>query len=118
MTLNLGYLLAQAFGWTWGEDALPSRHARFCTAYTMLLVPPTLLMLTGVDALKLTLITMILTVIALPLVVLPLLVIMNDPHYLKAHTNGRLGNLLVIVTFLAGAVMALVCVPLGILGGG
>src|SRR5204863_10038681 len=113
----LAYVLAQAFGWDWGEDEVPRKNARFSATYTLLLVPPTLLMLTGLDPLRLTLVTMALTVIALPFVVFPLLVIMNDPHYLKRHTNGRLGNALVAVVIVAGAVMAIVALPLLILGG-
>jgi len=118
LTLNLGYVFAQTFGWNWGENAVPRKHARFSLAYTALLVPPTLLMLTGVEPLALTLVTMILTVIALPVVVVPLLVVMNDPHYLERHTNGGLANVVILVIVVAGALMALAAVPLQIAGGG
>ena len=118
VTLNLAYVLAQAFGWNWGEAETPRKNARFCFTYTVVLVPPALLMLAGVDPLGLTLFTMALTVIALPVVVFPLLVIMNDRHYLKEHTNGRIANTIVVVVLVLGALMALVAIPLEIAGGG
>ena len=117
VTLNLGYLVAQTFGWNWGEDSAPQKNARFAAIYSVLLVPPVLLMLTGIDPLRLTLLTMALTVIVLPIVVFPLLVVMNDPHYLKEHVNGRLANWVVVAIVLAGATMAVVVVPLEIAGG-
>jgi Mn2+/Fe2+ NRAMP family transporter len=117
IALNLAYVFAQAFGWNWGEDEVPRENARFCLTYTVLLVPPTLLMLSGVHPLRVTMLTMILTVIALPAVVFPLLVIMNDPLYLKRHTNGWTSNVFVVVIVVAGALMALASVPLAIFGG-
>ena len=117
LSLDTAYVYSQAFGWNWGENEVPRRNARFCLTYTVLLVPPTLLMLTGVHPLRLTMLTMILTVIALPAVVFPLLVIMNDPLYLKRHTNGRTSNAFVVVIVVVGALMALASVPLAILGG-
>jgi len=83
----------------------------------LLLIPPTLLMVTGLDPLRLTLATIVLTVIALPFIAFPLLVILNDPHYLKRRTNGRLGNALVVLVILGGAVMAIIALPLVIPGG-
>jgi hypothetical protein len=42
---------------------------------------------------------------------------MNDKRYLKEHTSGPIGNVcLAVLTILAGA-LALVVVPLEILGG-
>jgi Mn2+/Fe2+ NRAMP family transporter len=118
VALNLGYLIAQTLGWNWGENEVPRRNARFCCTYTLFLVPATLVILLGVDPLRLTLVTMAVTVIALPLVVFPLLFIMNDDHYLGPHTNGRLANLIVATIVVAGAVMALLTLPLEIAGGG
>jgi len=53
----------------------------------------------------------------MPLVVLPFLVLMNDPRYVKEHRSGPIGNgFLAALTILAG-LLALVVVPLEILGG-
>jgi hypothetical protein len=71
----------------------------------------------GFDPLKLTMISVALTVVVMPLIVLPFLVLMNDHRYVKEHTSGALGNgFLAALTLLAG-LLALVVVPLEIFGG-
>jgi Mn2+/Fe2+ NRAMP family transporter len=71
----------------------------------------------GVDPLKLTMYSMAITALILPLVVLPFLVLMNDPHYVDEHQNGWLGNWIVFLVIIAAAVIALVAIPLTIVGG-
>ena len=48
---------------------------------------------------------------------LPFLVIMNDAHYLKEHTNGWLGNTVVLTITLLAMVLAVASIPLEIWGG-
>ena len=114
--LNLSYVLAQAFGWNWGEDKRPRDDARFATVYTLAILAGSLLMLAGIPPLKLTNFSMALTVLVLPFVVLPFLVLMNDPHYLRTHRNSWLGNAAVLAIILGGAILALVVIPLEVLG--
>jgi Mn2+/Fe2+ NRAMP family transporter len=117
ITLNAGYLSAQVFGWTWGANRPRREAARFTAAFTVALVASLALALSGVDPLRLTLLSVALTVIIMPGVVLPFIVLMNDPKYVKSHTSGVVGNsFLAALTLLAG-LMALVVVPLEILGG-
>jgi hypothetical protein len=53
----------------------------------------------------------------MPAVVLPFLVLMNDEKFVQDHKSGPIGNgILAVVTILAG-LLALVVVPLEILGG-
>jgi len=49
--------------------------------------------------------------------VLPFLVLMNDTKFVKARTNTPVGNAILAVLTLAGALFALVVIPLEILGG-
>ena len=117
IALNSGYLLAQAGGWRWGAGK-PRRDApRFVIAFTVVLLLGLALAISGVDPLQLTMISVALTVMVMPLVVLPFLVLMNDPKYVKDHTNWRIGNAILMILTLAGAAMAIVIVPLEILGG-
>jgi Mn2+/Fe2+ NRAMP family transporter len=117
ITLNTGYLFAQILGWQWGANKPRREQARFTTAFTVILVMAVAIGLIGFDPLKLTMICVALTVVAMPFVVLPFLVLMNDKRYLKEHTSGPIGNVcLAVLTILAGA-LALVVVPLEILGG-
>jgi Mn2+/Fe2+ NRAMP family transporter len=117
IALNTGYLLAQVFGWTWGANRRRLEAARFTGAFTVMLLGGVLLALTGVDPLQLTMISVALTVVIMPAVVLPFLVLMNDPAYVTQHRSGPIGNgLLATITVLAG-ILALVVVPLEFMGG-
>jgi Mn2+/Fe2+ NRAMP family transporter len=117
IALNVGYILSQVFGWSWGANKSRREAARFTTAFTLVLFAAMAIGLLGFDPLRLTLLSVALTVVIMPLVVLPFLVLMNDEKYVKSHTSGPIGNgLLAALTILAG-LLALVVVPLEILGG-
>ena len=117
IALALAYQIAQGFGWNWGEDLAPSDDARFSLTYTITLVLATLLVLVGLDPLKLTTLSMALTAASLPVSIVPFLVLMNDKSYLGEHTNGWLGNLSILVISVLASVVALVSIPLEIAGG-
>ena len=57
------------------------------------------------------------TAVILPLIVFPLLIVMNDKRYLRNHTNSPITNVIVCFVILLAAVMAIVTVPLEIFGG-
>jgi hypothetical protein len=46
-----------------------------------------------------------------------LLVLMNDPLYLGEHTNGWISNAAVLVVSVIACIVALVALPLQMLGG-
>jgi Mn2+/Fe2+ NRAMP family transporter len=117
ISLALAYLIAQGFGWNWGEDLEPRDDARFSLTYTLIVVAAMLFVLIGLDPLKLTEISMALTAASLPVGVFPFLILMNDKKYLQTHTNGYLGNAVVLVISLISAVLAIVSIPLEIVGG-
>ena len=118
IALSLAYLVAQGFGWNWGEDLDPSKDARFSLTYTLLLIAAALFALLGADPLKLTQISMALTAASLPVGVLPFLILMNDREYLGEHVNGWLSNGVVLFVSLMAGVLAIVSIPLELLGGG
>jgi len=72
----------------------------------------------GVDALKLTNISMALTAASLPVTVLPLFVLMNDRVYLHKHKNGWAGNLALGAVAVLSIVLLVVGIPLQFMGGG
>jgi len=118
IALSAAYLLAQSFGWEWAEDARPSEHARFSLAYTVAIFLAAVPIALGVDALKLTNVSMALTAASLPVTVLPLLVLMNDRYYLHKHRNGWAGNLALGAVAVLSVVLLVVAIPLQFLGGG
>jgi Mn2+/Fe2+ NRAMP family transporter len=117
IALALAYLAAQGLGWKWSEDLPPADDARFSLVYTIACVVGGLIVVTGIDPLKLTMLSMALTAAALPLGTLPFLILMNDKEYLKEHTNRPLGNAVVLIISLLAAVAGVVSIPLEIVGG-
>jgi Mn2+/Fe2+ NRAMP family transporter len=117
IALNGGYLLAQAFGWTWGVEKKRQDAARFSAAFTGVLVLGAAVAMIGFDPLRITLISLAMTVMIMPLVVLPFLVLMNDQRFVKQHTSGPIGNVVLAALVLMGALFAVVVVPLEIFGG-
>jgi Mn2+/Fe2+ NRAMP family transporter len=116
LALDLSYIVSQSFGWKWGEDQTPDAEARFAMMYTGALVLAPLPTLAGIDPLKFTMFSMAVTVVALPLVVAPLLVLMNDRRRLKTHVNGWLSNTAVIAILLVAVTLAILAFPLQVLG--
>jgi Mn2+/Fe2+ NRAMP family transporter len=118
ITLEMAYFAAQGFGWNWSENQPPKKEARFSLTYTIVILLATLLVLTGIDPLKLTIMSMALTAATLPFSIVPFLILMNDRRYLEEYTNGWISNTVVILIILLAFVLAVVSIPLQIFGGG
>ena len=116
IALQLAYLVAQGFGWRWGENLRPREAARFALVYTVALPLAALVIAAGIDPLKLTVMSMALTALSLPVTVVPLLVLMNDPQYLNEHTNGWVSNVAVLAVSIIACLVALVALPLQVFG--
>ncbi len=116
VTLAIAYVIAQGFGWKWGEDVRPRKASRFATVYTVLVVAAALMAATGVDPLALTTGAMVLSSALLPVTVVPFLIIMNDPRYLGVHVNGWLANAAVVCIVILAFGLAVVSLPLTLIG--
>ncbi|HEY3569983.1 MAG TPA: divalent metal cation transporter [Thermoanaerobaculia bacterium] len=117
VALSMAYATAQTYGWNWGEDLDPREDARFCLMYTGAILGSALLILFGVDPLKLTLLTMAVNAAVLPFVAIPFLLLMNDRKLLKEHRNGWISNTVTLVVVVLSIVLAIVSIPLLIQGG-
>ena len=117
IALNAAYAVAQSLGWSWGVDKPRRQAARFTATFSLMLVLGALVGVTGVDPLQLTQIALALTVVLMPLIVLPFLVLVNNPEFVRRHTSGTIGNVALAVLTIAGALMALVVIPLEWMGG-
>jgi Mn2+/Fe2+ NRAMP family transporter len=73
--------------------------------------------LIGFDPLRLTMLSVALTVVIMPLVVLPFLVLMNDQKYVKEHTSGVIANGVLAMLTIVGGILAVVVIPLEMFGG-
>ncbi|HET9982208.1 MAG TPA: divalent metal cation transporter [Longimicrobiales bacterium] len=118
LALAVGYDFAQGFGWRWGQNRRPRDAARFALVYTGALAVAAIPIALGVDPLGVTVLSMAFTALVLPFVVLPFLALMNDRGYLREHTNHRLANAVVLAVVVLAFVLAVVSIPLQILGGG
>jgi Mn2+/Fe2+ NRAMP family transporter len=116
VSLNLAYITAQGFGWNWSENLKPHEDARFAAVYTAAVLVGAALLFVG-DPLKLTTVSMALNAVIAPFIVFPLLVIMNDRAYLRDHRNHAIGNVLVAGVVLIAFAVAVVAIPLEVLGG-
>jgi NRAMP (natural resistance-associated macrophage protein)-like metal ion transporter len=116
ISLAIAYFFAQGFGWNWSEDLTPSRDARFCLTYTVIIMLAAIPLVFGVDPIKVTIISMALTAVALPLAIAPFLFLMNDPIYLGEHRNGWFTNSVVGIVILLSFLVAVVAIPLEIMG--
>jgi Mn2+/Fe2+ NRAMP family transporter len=117
LALATAYSFAQGLGWNWGENVRPRNAARFSLVYTLMILGASFLMVTGIDPLKLTLFSMALTSLILPLVTIPFLILMNDPDYVGEHGNGWIGNTAVIGISLLASLLAVVAIPLQLMSG-
>ncbi|HEX8180036.1 MAG TPA: divalent metal cation transporter [Pyrinomonadaceae bacterium] len=118
ITLEMAYMIAQGFGWNWSKNQRPIAEARFSLTYTIVVILGALVVVTGIDPLKLTVFSMALTAATLPLAIVPFLFLMNDEHYVGEHGNGWLSNTVVVVIIGLAFVLAVVTIPLEIFGGG
>jgi Mn2+/Fe2+ NRAMP family transporter len=117
VSLSMAYMTAQTFGWNWGEDLNPREDARFCLVYTGSIFLSSLLILFGIDPLKLTLFSMAISAFVLPFVAIPFLLIMNDRKLLKDYANGWISNSVAAFLLVLSIVLAVVTIPLIFLGG-
>jgi Mn2+/Fe2+ NRAMP family transporter len=117
ISLATAYSFAQGLGWNWGESVHAHDAARFSLTYTIMLAVASVLMVAGLDPLKLTLFSMALTSLTLPIVTFPFLILMNDLDYCGEHGNHWIGNAAVLFISLLASIIALVAIPLQLMGG-
>jgi Mn2+/Fe2+ NRAMP family transporter len=110
--LSAGYSVAQYFGWQWGKYVRPDVAARF----HLVLLGSTLLavaiLLTTVDPVLVTEMSVVFSAVALPLTYFPILVVANDHDYMGRHVNGRFANALGVIFLFVICAAAIAAIPL------
>ena len=89
--LSAGYTVAQYFGWQWGKYVRPRRRLASTSSCWSPSLAAALWGMTGVDPVKVTEYSIVLSAAALPLTYFPILVIANDPGYMgdQHQRSGR-----------------------------
>jgi manganese transport protein len=106
------YSIAQFFGWEWGKYRHNAGAPRFTLAWLVMLVLGFLIVVTGVDPIMVTELSVIFSVVALPLTYVPILLVANDRAYMGNHANGIVGNVFGIFYLVVVLVIAVAAVPL------
>ena len=110
--LSAGYTVSQYFGWQWGKYVKPRQATRFHLVALLALMGALLFAVSGVDPVKVTEYSIVLSAAALPLTYFPILVIANDPDYMGEKVNGRLLNVIGTIYLVILLVIAVVTIPL------
>ncbi|HVU65913.1 MAG TPA: divalent metal cation transporter [Ktedonobacteraceae bacterium] len=118
VVLGLSYMIAQGFGWEWGENKPPVRAARFNLTIIIVLCVALLIGSLGIDPLRLALFASTIIALLLPFSLSPFLVLMNAPAYIGGQTNGRLKNLAMCAVLIVAFLVALISLPLVLLNSG
>src|SRR4051794_16942123 len=118
VSLSAAQAATQFFGRPWGSSLPVSRVKGFTAVYCLMTVAATLILLTGVDPIKVTIVALGISVTLLPLTFAPMLLVANDPIYMGHLRNGRLANTLGLAFLLLVTVAGAAAVPLLIGTGG
>jgi len=110
--LSAGYTVSQFFGWQWGKFVRPREAARFHVVVLFTICAGVLIALTTLDPIIVTEYSIVLSAAALPLTYLPILIVANDPAYMKDKTNSRLLNAVASGFLVLLIVVALATIPL------
>jgi Mn2+/Fe2+ NRAMP family transporter len=106
------YNVAQFFGWEWGKYRTAAGAPRFTIAWVVMLVLGFLVVVTGVDPILVTEVSVIFSVVALPLTYIPILLVANDRAYMGRHANGTLANVMGGLYLVVIVVIAVAAIPL------
>jgi Mn2+/Fe2+ NRAMP family transporter len=110
--LSTGYSLAQYFGWQWGKFVRPDEAARFHLVMVLATLLGVGVLMTGVDPIMVTELSVVFSAVALPLTYFPILVVANDKDYMGEHANSVFSNVLGSVYLVAVVVAAVAAIPL------
>ena len=116
-TLSAGYTIAQFFGWPWGKFRAPAQAARFHLLMIICLIVGVGVLMTGIDPVQVTELSVVFSAVALPLTYLPILIVANDPEYMGRFVNSRLMNAAALVYLVIILVASLSAIPLMIITG-
>jgi Mn2+/Fe2+ NRAMP family transporter len=110
--LSTGYLIGQYFGWQWGKTHRPAQAGRFHVVCLATVIAATAGVLTTIDPIQLTVVSVVLGAAAIPLTYFPVLVVANDRSYMGTYVNGKFSNVLGVLLLVVMTVTSLATLPL------
>ncbi len=119
LPLSTSYTICEAFGWESSLDKKFSEAPEFYGLYCGLVLLSGLFMLIpGLPLVPIMFVSQVLQGVALPVVLVFLLLLINDPKVMKTHTNGLVLNVVSWVTVVVLTVLSLVMLVLLAMGKG
>jgi Mn2+/Fe2+ NRAMP family transporter len=109
---SAGYTVSQFFGWQWGTFVRPREAARFHLVVLASLVVGVLIGLSTLDPIKVTEYSIVLAAAALPLTYLPILLVANDPDYMKDKVNSKPLNAIAFAYLVLLVLVSVATIPL------
>ena len=106
------YNMAQFFGWEWGKYRHNAGAPRFTIVWAVMLVLGFLIVVTGVDPILVTELSVVFSVVALPLTYIPILLVANDRAYMGSYGNAWVGNAFGVFYLVVVLVIAVAAIPL------
>jgi Mn2+/Fe2+ NRAMP family transporter len=116
-TLSAGYTIAQFLGWPWGKFRPPAQAARFHLLMIICLIVGVGTLMTGIDPIQVTELSVVFSAVALPLTYLPILIVANDPEYMGEHVQRAGGDGVALIYLLIILAAAVAAIPLLIITG-
>jgi manganese transport protein len=110
--LSAGYTVSQFFGWQWGKFVRPREAARFHIVILLSLCVAVLIALSTLDPIAVTEYSIVLAAAALPLTYLPILIVANDPAYMKDKTNSMFLNAIAFIFLVVLMIVSIATIPL------
>jgi Mn2+/Fe2+ NRAMP family transporter len=110
--LSVGYSINQYFGAQWGKYVRPKQAVAFHAILLLSVLTAVAFLMTTVDPIVVTEMSVVFSAVALPLTYFPILVVANDTDYMGDHANGRLANGLGSIYLVLVAIAAVAAIPL------
>jgi Mn2+/Fe2+ NRAMP family transporter len=110
--LSVGYSIAQYFGAQWGKYVKVKDAALFHLIVLLASLLAVAILMTTVDPILVTEVSVVFSAVALPLTYFPILVVANDPDYVGERVNGWFANTLGTIYLGVIAVAAVSAIPL------
>jgi Mn2+/Fe2+ NRAMP family transporter len=110
--LSAGYTVSQFFGWQWGKFVRPREAARFHLVIIVSLCIAVLIALSTLDPITVTEYSIVLAAAALPLTYLPILIVANDPSYMRDKVNSKPLNAIAFAFLVLLVVASVATIPL------
>jgi Mn2+/Fe2+ NRAMP family transporter len=111
-TLSIGYSVGQFLGWSWGKDRRPREAPRFHLVCLAAVIAATAFILTSVDPVTVTIVSVVLGAAAVPLTYFPVLVVANDSDYMGRYVNRRWLNAVAMTFLVLMVVTSIITLPL------